>query len=96
MWSLPLPQQVLLGKSLLQCRRLHWSPYAPFEVKDLVLGSYTRHGLKNCLGILHAVFFKDFIGTVATMMGYHASLAIPSLRPALTTDNSNDDVVKVL
>ena len=65
--SLLLLRQVLLGKGLLECQRVHGSPCALVEVKDF-LGSCNRCSLKNCLGILYAVFLTNATGTVATMI----------------------------
>ena len=91
MWSLILLRQVLIAKSLLECQRLHRRPCALVEVKDL-LGSFTRHSLKNCLGILRCCSYFD-------MVPYQS--CYPWLRPAdgmtkVMIDRSKDNMVKVL
>ena len=76
-------------------------PCSLVEVKDF-LGSFTRHTLKNCLRILHAVFFNQLHRYGSYMIWYHTSLAIPdydllmTLMTKVTTDNSKVDTVKAL
>lgn len=88
-----LPWQVLLGKRLLKCQRLHGGPYVFVEVNDswdpipdVVLKTVQSSCMQCFFNQLHR--YGSYFDTICT------SLVIPWLRPAYHTDDSSDEITQ--